>query len=136
MKYVASSANLSGQSLERMSGALAVLANRGLKGEMAGASMAMALSQLSGKDVQQELAGMGVAVTDAEGTTIGLAWRINDPHPLIDEFIGVVRGRTVNSSRTQQDRTRSTDESRPTRTRPAGQGRKSQKVSSARRRRG
>jgi len=67
MKYVASSANLSGQSLERMSGALAVLANRGLKGEMAGASMAMALSQLSGEDVQQELAGMGVAVTDAEG---------------------------------------------------------------------
>ena len=75
-------------------------------------------------------------VTDAEGTTIGLAWRIDDPHPQIDEFIGVVRGRTVNSSRTQQDRTRSTDETRPTRTRPAGQGRKSQKGSSARRRRG
>mgnify|MGYP001598454584 FL=1 len=75
-------------------------------------------------------------VTDAEGTTIGLAWRIDDQHPLIDEFIGVVRGRTVNSSRTQRDRTRSTDQTRPTRTRPAGQGRKSQKGSSARRRRG
>lgn len=44
-------------------------------------------------------------VTDASGTTIGLAWRAGDPHPLTDEFIGVVRGRTANSSRTRQERT-------------------------------
>ena len=44
-------------------------------------------------------------VTDASGTTIGLAWRAEDPHPLTDEFIGVVRGRTANSSRTRQERT-------------------------------
>ena len=43
-------------------------------------------------------------VTDASATAIGLAWRTDDPHPLTDEFIGVVRGRTANSSRTQQER--------------------------------
>lgn len=43
-------------------------------------------------------------VTDAEPTRIGLAWRADRPHPLTDEFIGVVRGRTPQSSRTQQER--------------------------------
>ena len=41
-------------------------------------------------------------VADAEPTTVGLAWRIDDENPLIEEFIGVVRGRTVNSTRTAQ----------------------------------
>lgn len=45
-------------------------------------------------------------VTDAEPTRIGLAWRADQPHPLTDEFIGVVRGRTAQSSRTQQERAR------------------------------
>ncbi|MGC3993408.1 MAG: LysR family substrate-binding domain-containing protein [Propionicimonas sp.] len=43
-------------------------------------------------------------VIDAPSTRIGLAWRAEDPHPLTDEFIGVVRGRTANSSRTEQER--------------------------------
>lgn len=43
-------------------------------------------------------------LTDVETTTIGLAWRIGDDNPLIEEFIGIVRGRTVNSSRTQSAR--------------------------------
>lgn len=43
-------------------------------------------------------------LTDAETTTIGLAWRVGDDNPLIEEFIGIVRGRTVNSSRTQSAR--------------------------------
>lgn len=43
-------------------------------------------------------------VTDAEPTRVGLAWRADQPHPFTDEFIGVVRGRTAQSSRTQQDR--------------------------------
>jgi len=78
MKYVAASANLSGQSLERISAALAVLANRGLKGEMAGASLAMSLSKLAGDDVQKQLAGMGVAVTDAQGNMRDLMDILND----------------------------------------------------------
>lgn len=43
-------------------------------------------------------------VTDAPSTTVGLAWLKDNPHELIDEFIGVVRGRTANSSRSTQER--------------------------------
>jgi len=39
-------------------------------------------------------------ITDAEPTTIALTWLMDHPNELIEEFIGVVRGRTVNSSRT------------------------------------
>ncbi|WP_197429666.1 LysR family substrate-binding domain-containing protein [Auraticoccus cholistanensis] len=41
-------------------------------------------------------------VSDAEPTTIGLCWRRDDDNPLIEDLVGVVRGRTVNSSRTRQ----------------------------------
>lgn len=37
-------------------------------------------------------------------TTVALAWRTDKANPLIDEFIGVVRGRSVNSSRSQRER--------------------------------
>lgn len=43
-------------------------------------------------------------VTDAPTTTIGLAWLQEEPHELAGEWIGVVRGRTANSSRTAQER--------------------------------
>lgn len=43
-------------------------------------------------------------VTDAEPTTVVLAWTQDNPNPLIEEFIGIVRGRTANSSRTAADR--------------------------------
>ncbi|MGV8849726.1 MAG: LysR substrate-binding domain-containing protein [Propionibacteriaceae bacterium] len=43
-------------------------------------------------------------ITDAPSTTVGLAWLQDNPHELIEEFIGVVRGRTENSSRTTQAR--------------------------------
>lgn len=57
-------------------------------------------------------------VTDAPGTTVGLAWRAEDPHPLIEEFIGVVRGRTANSSRTRTERAARADDSRADRPAP------------------
>jgi DNA-binding transcriptional LysR family regulator len=38
-------------------------------------------------------------VTDVEGTQIALAWRTEDERPELDEFVGVVRGRTARSSR-------------------------------------
>ncbi|RCK68781.1 hypothetical protein DT076_14460 [Desertihabitans brevis] len=41
-------------------------------------------------------------VADAEPTTIALCWRRDVEDTLFDDFIGVVRGRTVNSSRTVQ----------------------------------
>jgi len=43
-------------------------------------------------------------VSDAPATTIGLAWLVANDHPSIQEFVGVVRGRTENSSRTVQER--------------------------------
>lgn len=38
-------------------------------------------------------------ITDATPTRIGLVWLRDTGGPLVDEFIGIVRGRTANSSR-------------------------------------
>lgn len=38
-------------------------------------------------------------VVDLDPTTIGLAWRIDNDDPRVQSFIGIVRGRTANSSR-------------------------------------
>ena len=38
-------------------------------------------------------------VTDAPDTGIGLAWLTSAQHPLIDTFVGIVRGRSERSSR-------------------------------------
>lgn len=40
-------------------------------------------------------------ITDHPTTRIGLVWPVEEAHPLVEEFIGIVRGRTVNSSRGQ-----------------------------------
>lgn len=55
-------------------------------------------------------------VIDADPTTIALAWRTDTQNPWIDEFIGVVRGRTANSSRTTREREAS---AKPAKQRPA-----------------
>lgn len=55
-------------------------------------------------------------IVDADPSPVALAWRVDDENPLLDEFIGVVRGRTANSSRTQKERASSG--SRPTPARP------------------
>lgn len=39
-------------------------------------------------------------VSDGTPTRIALAWLRENPHEMIQEFVGIVRGRTVNSSRT------------------------------------
>lgn len=38
-------------------------------------------------------------IVDAETSQVALVWRVDDENPLIEEFIGVVRGRGANSSR-------------------------------------
>jgi len=38
-------------------------------------------------------------LSGAPDTGIALVWPTTNPHPLCDEFIGIVRGRTANSSR-------------------------------------
>jgi DNA-binding transcriptional LysR family regulator len=55
-------------------------------------------------------------VTDAQPTTVGLAWLVDADHPSIQEFVGVVRGRTENSSRSEQERSARTPAVRPDRT--------------------
>ncbi len=42
---------------------------------------------------------VGRPITDAEPTRIGLVWLRTAGGPLVDEFVGIVRGRTSNSSR-------------------------------------
>jgi len=81
-------------------------------------------NRLDGQDagtVELVAAGLGVAVmpqsvaralsrrdvvsriiTDAPTTRVALAWLDGNPDPLIQEFIGIVRGRTANSSRGEQ----------------------------------
>ncbi|GAB3811762.1 LysR substrate-binding domain-containing protein [Tessaracoccus terricola] len=66
-------------------------------------------------------------VVDADPTTIALAWRVDNDNEWIDEFIGVVRGRTANSSRTAKEREKSGKPAKPqtkkpsSGNRPAGQ---------------
>ncbi|NKY84841.1 LysR substrate-binding domain-containing protein [Nocardia veterana] len=45
-------------------------------------------------------------LTDVDPTQIALAWPIEEPAELVEEFIGVVRGRTARSSRTAEERDR------------------------------
>ena len=40
-------------------------------------------------------------ISDGIPTQIALAWHVEHPSELIDDFVGVVRGRTVNSSRSR-----------------------------------
>jgi len=52
-------------------------------------------------------------VRDAPPTTIALAWLVDNPDELIEEFIGIVRGRTANSSRTAASRASSQPDAKP-----------------------
>ncbi|MGJ3510033.1 LysR substrate-binding domain-containing protein [Enemella sp. A6] len=69
-------------------------------------------------------------VTDAESVTVALIWPTGADDPLIEEFIGIVRGRTANSSRTVRERA----PQKPTRSRGRASG--TGKPSTPRRRRG
>jgi DNA-binding transcriptional LysR family regulator len=55
-------------------------------------------------------------LTDAPGSSVGLAWPDAENTELMEEFIGIVRGRTVNSSRTpRRDETPAPGRAAPTR---------------------
>ncbi|WP_439692201.1 LysR family transcriptional regulator substrate-binding protein [Curtobacterium sp. SP.BCo] len=56
------------------------------------------------------------------GTRIALVWRDEDASETTEEFIGVVRGRTANSSRGAQDEPGGTDRTADAGTRPSGGG--------------
>jgi hypothetical protein len=56
------------------------------------------------------------------GTRVALVWRDEDASELTEEFIGVVRGRTTNSSRNQADQPGGPDADGGDRSRPANGG--------------
>jgi hypothetical protein len=58
-------------------------------------------------------------LADAEGTRVALVWRDEDSSELTEEFIGVVRGRTANSSRSQPDQPGGSDRPAEEPSRPA-----------------
>jgi len=60
-------------------------------------------------------------LVDAPGTRIALVWRDEDASDTTEEFIGVVRGRTANSSR-GQDEPGGTDQAADAGSRPSGGG--------------
>ena len=57
-------------------------------------------------------------VIDAAPTTVALAWPVAAENPWIEEFVGVVRGRTANSSRTAGERARRDEPARKRRQQP------------------
>jgi len=70
-------------------------------------------------------------LTDAEPTTIALTWLADNDNPLIEEFIGIVRGRTANSSRTaaaraakQPSTPKTPPKTRAPKPKPKGRGRR------------
>jgi len=72
MQYLGVSAATTKHSIEEMSAALAVMANRGLKGEMAGASLALAMSQLSQTTVADALRNINVEIKNTNHGMISL----------------------------------------------------------------
>ncbi|WP_166645591.1 LysR family transcriptional regulator substrate-binding protein [Curtobacterium flaccumfaciens] len=65
---------------------------------------------------------VGRPLVGAPGTQIVLAWRDEDASDTTEEFIGVVRGRTANSSRNQTDQPGGTDRDTGDGSRPSGGG--------------
>jgi TP901 family phage tail tape measure protein len=77
-KHISASANLSGQKIEKMAAAIAVLSNRGLKGELAGTSLNQAIVHLVDPQVIQDLDALGVKVKDNAGNMRDLMDIIRD----------------------------------------------------------
>jgi hypothetical protein len=73
-------------------------------------------------------------ITDAPPSSVGLAWRQDNEHPSVEEFIGVVRGRTVNSSRTAAARSASPAPAKKDRPAPRSQARNAPAAKGRRRR--
>jgi len=78
MKPVAPIAAEAGASIEETAAAIAVLANNGIKGSLAGNSLARAYKNLSNESKQAELRKFGVEAVDAQGNLRPLADILND----------------------------------------------------------
>jgi len=78
MKPVAPIANEAGASIEETAAAIAVLANNGIKGSLAGNALARAYKNLSNESKQAELRKFGVEAVDAQGNLRPLADILNE----------------------------------------------------------
>ncbi len=78
MKPVAPIANEAGASIEETAAAIAVLANNGIKGSLAGNALARAYKNLSNESKQADLRKIGIEAVDAQGNLRPLADIIND----------------------------------------------------------
>ena len=78
LKYVAPLAVEAGEDIRDTSAALAVLANNGIKGSMAGTALARAYKNLSTSAVQEQLSGLGVAAADSSSNLRKVAAIISD----------------------------------------------------------
>jgi DNA-binding transcriptional LysR family regulator len=67
--------------------------------ELVAANVGLALMPMSVARSHSRRDVVARPVTDAPESEIGLSWPIDHPHPLAEDFIGIVRGRTPNSSR-------------------------------------
>ncbi len=67
--------------------------------ETVAAGTGVVLLPMSVARVHQRKDVVAVPVTDLDETQVGLAWRVDDEDPRIEQFVGIVRGRTERSSR-------------------------------------
>jgi TP901 family phage tail tape measure protein len=74
MKYVAPVASSASQSLEEMSGAIAIMGNSMIKGEQAGTTLRAALTRLQDppKEAGEQLSALGIAISDTQGRMLPL----------------------------------------------------------------
>ncbi|MBL4699313.1 MAG: phage tail tape measure protein [Phycisphaerales bacterium] len=78
MKPVAPIAAEAGASIEETAAAIAVLANNGIKGSLAGNALARAYKNLSNESKQADLRKIGIEAVDAQGNLRPLADILND----------------------------------------------------------
>jgi DNA-binding transcriptional LysR family regulator len=67
--------------------------------ELVGANVGVAVMPQSVARANSRKDVVARPLTDGVETSISLVWPTAGGHPLVDEFIGIVRGRTANSSR-------------------------------------
>ena len=67
--------------------------------ELVAANVGLALMPMSVARANSRRDVVSRPVTDAPESEIGLAWPVEHSHELANDFIGIVRGRTPNSSR-------------------------------------
>lgn len=67
--------------------------------EVAASGTGVLLVPMSVARLHQRRDVLSRPVLDLPDTTVGLAWRVDDEDPLVQRFIGVVRGRSERSSR-------------------------------------